>query len=133
MPYWLWRVPRINELGSALCREKKRPDQRLYECHLYGPAVAKHATSMAVPMRPYDVVRTNLIIKTPVEKAKDPQTKFRDRMREKRRTDKTTKQRRGEPLTALLRDDNILLKGFALTTGNRIPPIVRKHMEESTR
>jgi len=135
IPYWLWRVLRIHRPGSALCREKKKADQHLYECHLHGPAIAKARVSMCVPMRPFfDMPRTNLIIKTPAEKA--AATSFQQRVRAKKKQAKNAKKQaikkkrqKGDPLIALLRDDNIWCKGFSLTTGKRIPPLVRKYAD----
>ena len=135
LPFWVWRVLRVFDPGSALPANTLHLDtaiQPTFEAHLYCPA---HGTSMSSPLRPvWDVQSATAFLRTPAEKA----AKFLKAARKGAAKLVPAVPAGGQasaggarvhaPLTAFLRPGNLVGGGFPLTMTSCVPQVVRTYV-----
>ncbi len=128
LPFWVWRVLRVFDPGSALPANTLHLEaavQPTYEAHLYCPV---GGGSMSRPLRPvWDVQGETAFLRTPAEKAAKAAKAARKGPHGQASGGPA---RVHTPLTAFLRTDNLIGGGFPLTVTSRLPQVVRTYVSE---
>ena len=129
LPFWIWRVLRVFDPGSALPANSRHAAQAVdptYEAHLYCPIVG---VRMTTPMRPcWDVQNEQVFLATPSEKEALRGRPRGSSGRPGRKRKRSPEAEVHVPLTAFLRPGNLVGGGFGLSASERVPAIVRDYV-----
>ena len=140
LPFWVWRVLSVFDVGAELPQNSMHLDkatQPTYEAQLYCPksGAVRGVNAMGGPMEPcWDERHVTTFLRTPDEKAARKLNKLKWSKQGKRSRRPTTDLPTKKvlfPLRALLRPGNLAGGGFMLTASGRVPEKIRRHCLEA--